>query len=77
MNIEKDEIEKVANYAESRWGKWGKILVGALAGALIAGGIFTLSGCGTTVTVSSDQGMLEINSNGVVIYTPPIYETKK
>lgn len=62
------------------WGikeSWAKIIAGAIIGALTAAGAMTLSGCGTTVTVSSEQGMLQVDSKGVIIYTPPVQEFKK
>lgn len=77
MKVDRDDIKKVSELATARWGNWVKYVIGAVAGALIAGGIFTLSGCGTTVTVSSDQGMLQVDSKGVIIYTPPVHEFKK
>lgn len=61
------------------WGikeSWAKIIAGAIIGALVAGGVFTLTGCGTTVTVSSEQGMLSYDGGRITI-TPAVQDIKK
>lgn len=73
MQISKDKINTISQKATSRWGNWAKYLIGAL----VAGGVLTISGCGSSVAVISDQGMLEISPQGVIIYTPPINDSKK
>lgn len=77
MQISKDDINTISQKATSRWGNWAKYLIGAIIGALVAGGVLTVTGCGTSVSVVSDQGMLEISPQGVIIYTPPINDSKK
>ena len=61
------------------WGikeSWAKIIAGAIVGALTAAGAMTLSGCGATVTVSSDQGMLSYDGGRITI-TPAVQDIKK
>ena len=77
MKVERDEIKEFAEKAENRWGKWAKVLVGALIGALVAGGVLTLSGCGASVTVASEQGMLQVQSDGKIIIIPSVIEEGK
>lgn len=77
MKVEKDEIREFAETAENRWGKWAKVLVGALVGALVAGGVLTLSGCGASVTVASEQGMIQVSSDGKVVIVPGVVQERK
>lgn len=77
MKVNKSDIEKVGQYAEKKWGSWVKWVIGAIVGALVAGGVITLSGCGATVTVASEQGMLQVQSDGKIIIIPAVIEEGK
>lgn len=83
MDIKKEDIKGVMDKAESRWGNWVKYVIGAIVGALVAGGVITLSGCGLGVDgvkVTGDQGMLEIgvdkDGNVVVVGVPQVEQRK-
>lgn len=77
MKVNKSDIEKVGQYAEKKWGSWVKWVIGAIVGALVAGGVITLSGCGATVTVASEQGMLQVQSDGKIIIIPAVMQDGK
>lgn len=77
MKVNKSDIEKVGQYAEKKWGSWVKWVLGAIVGALVAGGVITLSGCGATVTVASEQGMLQVQSDGKIIIIPAVMQDGK
>lgn len=83
MNVKKEDIEEVMDKAEGKWGSWVRYVIGALIGALVAGGVITLSGCGLGVAgvkVSGEQGMLEIGvdkyGNVVVVGIPQVEQIK-
>lgn len=68
MDIKKGQVETAAEKAETKWGKWGKIIIYAIIGALAGAGILTISaGCSanSTVSLSSDQGMLAVSRDAV------------
>lgn len=50
MNINKQDIDKIATAAENRWGAWAKYILGALIGALAAAGVITVTGCTASYT---------------------------
>jgi len=55
MNVNKNDIEKVQQAASARWGNWVKYVIGAIIGALAATGYVTVTGCGHSVDVTSEQ----------------------
>lgn len=75
--LNREDVESVGELAEKKWGGWAKWLLGAIVGALVAGGVITLSGCGATVTVASEQGMLQVQSDGKIIIIPAVMQDGK
>lgn len=77
MKVDKDDIKQVSELATARWGNWVKYVIGAVVGALVAGGVITLSGCGATVTVSGEQGMIQYDGSRVIIIPAVRQDGKK
>lgn len=48
--MNRDTIEKLSSAAESRWGKWARVAIGAVVGALVAAGVLTVTGCTVSPT---------------------------
>lgn len=83
MDIKKETIVKLVAAGEGRWGNWVRYVIGALIGALVAGGVLTVSGCGVSagVSLSSEQGVLSVIRDGasgavVVSMVPPVVQRK-
>ncbi len=76
MNVDKEIIKQVGEKVESLRGRWCKIALYALIGALVGAGIITLTGCSGTLgfSVESQYGKLrwDFDGNG----TPVIPQKK-
>ena len=71
MNINKQDIDKIATAAEKRWGAWAKYLLGALIGALAAAGVLTVTGCTVSPAQAQDMRALDafLHEYGALIIT--------
>lgn len=72
MNINKQDIDKIATAAENRWGAWAKYILGALIGALAAAGVITVTGCTASYTRDAAGS---VSWQGVIVF--PVNDSGK